>query len=424
MDNGALSQLMFALVSLIGVAHGFGYAFQRFGLPRVGGELLGGLVLGPSLLGQLAPGFQAWLFPATGPVADGLSVLYWLGLVMLMFIAGFRVQRHLSADERSTVFAILVAATAVPLAVGWLAVDGFDLTRHQGSAGQVVAFKIVCATAVAVTSIPVISRIFIDIGIMDTVFAKVVLAISTAQDILLWIALALAISIADGGGLSPWEILRQVLVTIAFIGGAMWFGPGLLRILNQMRLNLVLKASSYGYLIAICFLFAGASSVLKVNAVFGALVAGIVVGRLPDAQFESVRQDIHNLALGFLVPVYFALVGLKIDLPRDFDPVLFIGFLILSSLVVVASVVAGAKIARHTWLSSMNLAIAMNTRGGPGIVLASMAYDAGIIDNSLFITLVLTAIVTSIASGAWFHAVSRRGLPLLVRQGMSARESD
>ncbi len=415
MNNADLTQLMFALVSLIGAAHGFGYAFERFRLPRVGGEILGGLLLGPSVLGVIAPGAQEALFPAAGPNGAGLSVLYWLGLIMLMFVSGFRIQRTLSKDESSVIGLVLVSATALPLLAGWYAVDVFGLTEHMGFRPHNTAFHMVIAIAVAVTSIPVISRIFMDLGILDTQFARIVLAVSMLQDILLWIGLSMALALAEEGVMNLDTLVYTASTTLAFIGISLWLGPGLLRILNGLRFNLVLKASRSGYLIAICFLFAGIGSFLDINAVFGALVAGIVVGRLPEEQFGSVRQGISDLALGFFVPIYFALVGLKIDLPSHFDATLFLGFLVLSSTLQIGSVITATRLARYDWLSSLNLAIAMNTRGGPGIVLASVAYEFGLVDSALFVTLVLTAIVTSIAAGAWFRLVLERSYPLLVK---------
>ncbi len=154
---------------------------------------------------------------------------------------------------------------------------------------------------------------------------------------------------------------------------------------------------------------------LDINAVFGALVAGIVVGRLPENQFGSVRQGISDLALSFFVPIYFALVGLKIDLPAHFDPTLFFGFLVLSSILQIGSVILATRLARYDWISSLNFAIAMNTRGGPGIVLASVAYESRLVDGAFFVTLVLTAIVTSIFAGAWFRLVQKRNYPLFVK---------
>jgi Kef-type K+ transport system membrane component KefB len=182
---------------------------------------------------------------------------------------------------------------------------------------------------------------------------------------------------------------------------------------NKLRINLLIKSSISGYALIICFLFAAIASIFDVNIIFGAFLAGIVVGLIPDQRFDSAKSNIKDISLAFFVPIYFAIVGLKLDLIRNLDLAFFLGFLALSTLIIIASTVIATKIIGKDWLSSLNLGIAMSTRGGPGIVLATVAFDLGIINENFFTALVLIAIVSSLISGYWFKLILSRGWKLI-----------
>jgi Kef-type K+ transport system membrane component KefB len=157
---------------------------------------------------------------------------------------------------------------------------------------------------------------------------------------------------------------------------------------------------------------------------FGALLAGMAICRLPHEVVEVVRTKVKAFALVFFTPVYFAIVGLKLDLLKSFDLWFFLGFFLFCCVIKSLATAVAARFSTGDWLSTANLAAALNTRGGPGIVLASVAYDAQIIDERFFITLVLTAVVTSLFAGAWFRYVLNRGWPLLRIRGEAVADDD
>lgn len=418
MTDPELSRLFLAIVTLLVAALTVGYLFDRLGLPRVVGEIMGGLALGPSMLGGLFPEIHGWLFEAAGKQGTALDVLYWIGLVLLLFTSGFRIQRNLSRDDRNTILVVLVAATALPFGLGFAAPVLFDLSFLIGTAGNTLAFQLVMGVAVAVTSIPVISKIFIDLGIIETRFAKIVLGCATLQDLVLWTVLAIATGlIADGVPATTSEISllqagKTAAITLGFLAVSLWLAPLLLKALDGTRINIISRSSPTGYTLAICFIFAALAAALGINAIFGAFVAGIAVGALPDETFFEVKRRIADVSLAFFVPIYFALVGLKIDLTRFLDPMFTANFIVLTTMVELGAVILAARLIGKTPLTSFNLGMAMNTRGGPGIVLASVALSFGIINGVFFVTLVLAAVITSLASGAWFRLLLRRGLPL------------
>ncbi|MGE0267133.1 MAG: cation:proton antiporter [Candidatus Omnitrophota bacterium] len=413
LTNFELTRFFFAIAALLISAHVFGYLFHRFKMPRVIGEITGGLLLGPSFLGYFSPGIYDWIFNAFEGEGKLISLIYWMGLVLLMFLSGFEIQKSLTKEDGKLCVFLLLGATVIPFFAGWIAPRFFDFSPYLGTKGNMLALTIVIAIAVAVTSIPVISRIFIDLDIMETRFAKVVLATATIQDVILWIALAIATGLVSNETVTPMSVVTTVFITLMFFLISLFVMPKIINKSNKSRGNLLIKSSVSGYVLFICFLFSAIASVLDVNIVFGAFLAGIVIGMIPDEKFNTVKVHIKEISLGFFIPIYFAVVGLKLDLVHHFDPILFLGFLVFSALFETIGTMAASRLAGKDWLSSFNLGVAMNTRGGPGIVLATVAFDMGIINETFFVVLVLIAIVTSLLAGYWFRYIIGRGLPLL-----------
>jgi Kef-type K+ transport system membrane component KefB len=408
LGNLELTRFFFAVVLLLVSAHCFGYIFQRFKMPKVVGEIFGGLVLGPTFLGFIAPDIYNWVFNAFESEGKLISIIYWIGLVLLMFISGFEIQKSFAKGDKKTIFVLLFGATVIPFIAGWVAPNFYDFSPFLGVENNMLALKIVIAIAVAVTSIPVISKIFLDLDIISTRFAKIVLATATIQDIILWVALAIATGLVGAERVSALSVASTVFVTLAFFVVALLIMPRLIMFSSNLKLNLLIRSSVSGYVLFICFFFAAIASILNVNVVFGAFLAGIIVGTMPSDKFGRARSNIKDISLGFFVPVYFAVVGLKLDLIHHFDIVFFLLFLTFSATFEMLGTVFALKAIKKDWLSSFNLGVAMNTRGGPGIVLATVAYESGIINETFFAVLVMVAIATSLVAGYWFRFVLSR----------------
>jgi Kef-type K+ transport system membrane component KefB len=407
-----LTRFFFAIALLLILAHSLGYVFSRLKLPKVIGEIGGGLLLGPTVLGHLSPEAYTWLFDAFASEGKLISMVYWLGLVLLMFVSGFEIKMAFDRDDKKIIVALLIGST-LPFAAGWIAPYFFDFSPLLGAKQNMLALKIVIGIAVAVTSIPVISKIFLDLNIMNTRFARIVLTTATVHDVFLWIALAIATGLVSTASFSLSHVISTVTVTFAFLGVSTIFMPKLLPLLNGNRYNFLKKSSGAGYVLFLCFLFSAFASLLNVNIIFGAFLAGVAIGVLPEASFRREKAHIKEIALALFTPLYFAVVGLKLDLIHQFDLKFFLFFLLFTTVFQTTGTLLAARLIKKDWLSSFNFAIAMNTRGGPGIVLATIAYDLGIINASFFVSLVLIAIVTSLLAGTWFRVVLARGYELL-----------
>jgi Kef-type K+ transport system membrane component KefB len=418
LSTSDVAHLLISLAVLLLVAHACGSLFAAVRQPRVIGEIAGGLLLGPTVLGALAPDVQSWLFPSQGAAADATKIAYELGLLLLMFCTGTQIRAAFGREERRPVTSISLAGLALPFAAGLLFLRLIDQRSLWGPSADATSFALVFAIAIAVTSIPVISRIMHDLGILHTTFARIVLGVAVVEDVVLYVVLAIAVGLASSGadafglpaalGLAPGTATDAVYHVAATVGVLWFFLVPVRRLyprLASSRWNGLHRRGPVAHQLVFMLGATIACLALGVEAFFGALLAGVAVGASSGPARDT--SAIESFSFAFFIPLYFALVGLQLDLRHGFDVRFFLGFLLFACAAKGLSVYAGARLAGETPGASRNLAVAMNARGGPGIVLASVALAAGVVSESFYAVLVMLAIVTSLAAGSWLERVPR-----------------
>lgn len=342
--------------------------------------------------------------------------LYNLGLLLLMFASGAETRGLFKAEDRRQTTWLAVVGTGVPFVVALACSAWIPTQLLTDNPNMRFPVLLVVGIAVAVTSIPVISRILHDLGILHTRFARLVLGVAVLEDIALWAVLAIATATAAAGSVPELAILKHVAVTIVYFGVAMLLMPRFLRWLADARWNVLAKHSPVGYLVLVLLAYAALAAAMDVSLVFAAFLAGFGVASDADRYRESL-DSLNKLSFAVFIPIYFAVVGYKLDLSKSFSFSMLAVFLLIACALKLIAAGAGARIAGFNWQSSINLAVATNARGGPGIVLASVAFDAGIINAQFYTTLVLTAVLTSQLAGVWLDYQLRHGRALLDEDG-------
>jgi len=421
MSEHEIGSLTTILLLLLGLAHLLGWLFTRLRQPRVIGEILAGVVVGPSLLGHFFPTVFAGLFQTGTPLGAKYQVvtgfIYNLGLLLLMFISGAETRQLFTREERKEVGWLVTVGTGTPFLFALLIAPLLALDTLTGPNGNRWAVVIVLAIAVAVTSIPVISRIFSDLGILRTRFARLVLGVAVLEDIALWLALAVATALAGKVALDGWVISADIFLHIAKTVGFFVLGltiiPRAVKRINKSRFNVLAKNSPVAYVVGVLLAYCAVAGALEVSLVFAAFLAGFAVVHKKRRLFAEALESVSKFSFAVFIPIYFAIVGWRLDLSKSFSFRMLLLFLVGSCVLKLISVALGARLAGFRGLDVLNLAVATNARGGPGIVLASVAYDAGIINAAFYTTLVLSAVLTSQAAGAWLEYVLRKGWPLL-----------
>lgn len=417
MTEQEIGRLTLVLVLILGSAHLLGHLFTKLRQPRVIGEIMAGLLVGPSVLGLLFPGAFDHLYqPGTDSGAKYAAVigfLYNLGLLLHMFLSGATVRQLFTREERKEVGWLTIVGTGLPFLAALGIAFFTDLSPIAGPRSNTFSLTLVLAIAVAVTSIPVIARIFADLKILHTRFARLVLAVAVLEDIALWGALALATALAGAAELSPASMAGHLFKTAAFFVLGLTLLPRAVKKLNKAKFNILAQNSPVAYVIAVLLAYCAVAGALDVSLVFAAFLAGFAVVHKKRQLFAVPLETVRVISFAVFIPMYFAIVGYRLNLSKEFSLGLLAVFLVGSCVLKIASVSAGARLAGFRGLDVVNLAVATNARGGPGIVLASVTYDAGIINGAFYTTLVLAAVLTSQMAGVWLEYVLRKGWPLL-----------
>src|SRR5271163_5838 len=217
--------------------------------PKVVGEILAGVVLGPALLGRLP--FMAHIFDTARHPGHILTFVYWLGLLLLMFVSGAETKQLFSRGERRTVSWLVIVGTGIPFLLGLLFGPHLIRPSLAGPHGNRVSLIIILAVGIAVTSVPVVSKIFADLKILHTRFARLILGVAVLEDIVLWLALAVATAMAGKTVLNARETSVHLISTIGFFGLGLTILPRIVKRINKSRFNVIAKHSPVAYTIAV-----------------------------------------------------------------------------------------------------------------------------------------------------------------------------
>ena len=256
-----------------------------------------------------------------------LDFVYWLGLLLLMFLAGAETQQLFSHDERREVAWLTIVGTGLPFALGLLFSPWLIRPALEGPNGNRISLTIILAVGVAVTSVPVVSRIFADLKILHTRFARLVLGVAVLEDIVLWLALAVATAVAGKAALDLRSMSFHLLTTVLFFVLGLTIVPRLIKRINKSRFNVLAQHSPIGYAIAVLLAYCAVAGALNISLVFAAFLAGFAVVHKKRTLFAEALDSIGKVSFAFFIPVYFAIVGLKLDLIRGVSLWMILAFL-------------------------------------------------------------------------------------------------
>lgn len=370
--------------------------------PAVLGEMVGGIILGPTVFGLLAPDLFEWLFKSSANVTTARDGAIKLGMLFFLFIAGL--ETNISDLKKLGRKAALIGlvGTLVPIMTGVIVV--YALPRDfWGEAVQphLFAFALFVGMNLANSANPVLARILMDLGLLNRDIAALCMTATIVDDLLNWTLFAVILSdIAPSGSTSatslPVSIALVAVVFVLILGGGRWVGPPALRWIKRY----VAWPSGYIAVTAVVILVAASiTELLGIHAFLGAFLVGAALSGQGD-QYQEAHDVIMRFALSFFAPIYFISMGMTTNYITNFDwqlVLLILGIALTSKLF---GVLLGAKLARmpidrNTWA----IAFGLNARGATGIILAGVGRAAGIIDDRIFVAIVVMALVTSLLAG-------------------------
>lgn len=377
-------RLLLAVAVVIVAVRVVGWLVARAGQPHVIGEIGAGVLLGPSLLGLLAPDVSTYLFP--GPVVDGLRLLAQFGLALFLFLVGLHLDLPALRGSGRTVTAVTPASIVLPfaLAAGLAAL----VCPVFGAGTDPVAFCVFLGSAMSVTALPVLARLLAETGLAGDRLGTIALACAAVNDVVAWCLVAIVAAITTSGG--PAGALITLGLSVVFLAAMMLVVRPLLAWLPDLPVWAVLVAT------LVC---AWIGEQIGIHAIIGAFIAGVVMPRRPGWQ-DRVRDRLDVLVRTLLLPAFFVVAGLATRV----DALTASAWLLLVAVVAVA--VAGklgaaafaARLAGETWRDATTLGILMNTRGVTELMILSLGLQLGVIDTTVYTVMVLMALITTIAA--------------------------
>ncbi|MEU3051107.1 cation:proton antiporter [Streptomyces sp. NPDC006984] len=380
---------------------------RRAGQPPVVGEMAVGLLLGPSFLGWLWPGAQAWLFPPSA--LPYLGLLGNLGLLVFMFLVGHELRIGSLVTQTGTAALVSMASVVLPLGLGTLLALGmYGSFAPEGVAR--LPFVLFIAVAMSITAFPVMARILADRGMDRTRVGALALACAAFDDVTAWCLLAGVVAVSTAG--SPAEALTTALLAVGF---ALLMG-GVLRPLLARLASRAGRASTEGRVLVLLFsglcLSALTTDLIGVHALFGAFVFGAVTPR-GNRVVEEQAARLRAFAVPLLLPLFFVTTGLRADVSLlAADPVQWLWAGAVLVVAVVAKWGGGAGAARlsgQSWRDAMSIGALMNCRGLTELIVLNVGLGLGVIGRDLFTILVLMALATTVVTSPALNRI-RRGM--------------
>src|SRR5579884_1685554 len=394
--NKLVAAIFLAIALVLIVARGFGLIANKLGQPRVMGEVIAGLCLGPSPLGAISPNLQATFFPSD--ILPALGVVANLGLIFYMFLVGLEVDRGSLQGKVAKATAISNASVAVPMLLG-IAV-ALPLYKLVGPDKKFVAFALFMGVAMSITAFPVLARILAERRMIKRPLGSLAIACAAVDDVTAWFLIALAVTIASSGTFGDVaktiaEAAAYTLVMVLIVR----------RIVARMATAFDevgrMPGAWFAALVIGVLLSAYVTEEINIAFIFGGFVFGMIMPRHARLN-EEITRRIEDFVVTLLLPVFFVYTGLRTNVGLLDRPELWLITLLLIGVAIIGKLAGAAMAARVTgydWKASAVIGTLMNTRGLTELIVLNLALDVGAISNTLFAMLVIMAVVTTLMAG-------------------------
>lgn len=397
--------LLLQIVAIIAVARAFAYLFTRIGQPSVIGEIVAGVVMGPSVLGYWMPGAFAFLFP-TGSL-ESLHFLSQIGLVLFMFVIGMELDLRVLSGRLHNALVISHTSIITLFALGTL----LAYRLYNGFAPPTVAFRsfaLFMGIAMSITAFPVLARIIQERGLTRTRLGAMALATAASDDVTAWCLLAAVIAIVKAGSMvSALYTIGAAMLYVAFMVGVL--RPFLRRLGEAHGERRTMGRPLVAGMFAVMLASAWATEAIGIHPLFGAFLAGAIMPQ--NLAFRRVLiGKLEDVSVVLLLPLFFVFTGLRTRIGLLTNEHLWWTCALVVSVAVAGKIIAVAGAARvtgHDWKESLSIGALMNTRGLMELVVLNIGYDLGVINAELFAILVIMALASTFMTGPALSLIER-----------------
>lgn len=417
MDGPTLTQFLVQLSLVLAIPLCMAKLLQRLSLSPLVVELMCGVLLGPSFFGMVAPELYARVFPALGRATQAREAVTELGLLLFVFMAGLELQPKRLRALGLPIFWTSFFGILFPLILGVGSVMLWPGFWRNAAQSNIPLLALFVGTILSISALPVIARILMDLNLIKTELGAIVMSAAMLDDLAGWGLFAVILSNFGGDGQTGrnlWGSLVTVLLVFGLILNLS--NKKIQRAVGWLNLpkdTLQLKLTFLVLLTAAIF-----SQVAGTHATLGAFLAGVALGRIPEAR-KLAHESFYQTTAGIFATLYFVSIGLKANFVANFDVLLVVFVLLVACIGKISGVYLGATLGGKQPKEALLVALGMNARGAMGIVLTSVALEYGLIDQRIFVAFIAMALATSVLSAVGIKHLLK---PVPVEQAAEERE--
>lgn len=383
---------------LIFVGRLLGEWLQRVGQPAVLGQLLAGILLGPTVFGAVWPSVQHVIFPPASAARPMLTAVSELGVLMLLLLTGMETDLALVKRVRRTAAIVSAAGIIIPFACGYLLGEMLPASIIPNPERRLLT-SLFLATALSISSVKIVAAVLREVDFLRRDLGQVILAAAILDDTIGWTVLAFIGGLAAHGKVMLGPVLISVFGTIAFLLFCFTIGHRwVARIIRWTNDHLVIEMPVISVILILMIALSLVTDFIGVHTVLGAFVAGIMIGQSPILT-KHIEEQLRGLIVALFMPVFFGVAGLSIDLKVLADPQLLgLAFILIAiaSIGKLGGCYLGGRLARLNHPESLAIGFGMNARGSTEVILATIGLTMGVLNQRLFTIIVLMAVVTTL----------------------------
>lgn len=399
--------LLIGFAVMLGLARAFGELFNLIRQPAIVGEILAGILLGPTVLGTFAPELFGSLFPMFGNVPIAYHTVITLAVVLLLLIAGLEIDLSVLWRQGRAAILVSVLGTAVPFLVGFAGAFAFPRFWGIEPGADLLTFALFFGTALSISALPVIAKIMMDMNLFKTDVGMLVMGAAMFSDLVGWIIFSIILGMmnanlpetAQGGGHGGISVGWTIALTLMMVAFTLTVGRWLVhKSLPWIQSRLSWPGGVLSFTLVLTLAGAAATEAIGIHAIFGAFLVGIAVGDSAHMRSQT-RTVLHQFVTYIFAPIFFVSIGLEANFLQSFNVLLVLGVLVIAFAGKMAGCMLGAYWGGLPRRDSLAISFGMNARGAMEIILGLLALQYGVIQDEMFVALVVLAIVSSIVSG-------------------------
>ena len=413
--------MFLALAVLLGTAKLAGELMQKLGQPSVLGEILAGILLGPTLLGHFRPQIYAALFPSTGAMPIVLETVTTIGVVFFLLTAGLEIDLRSIFRQGKSALLVSFFGVIIPFALGFAAAGAFPRFLGAEAGASRLIFALFVGTALSISALPVIAKILMDLNLIRTEMGTVVMSSAMFDDLVGWILFSMILGMMNTGSHSLGGVKRTILLVAAFTLLALTVVRWLIdKILPFIQAHTSWPGGVLGFIFTLTLAGAAFAEFAGIHAVFGAFITGIAVGESTHLR-KRTSEHIHSIVTNVFAPFFFASIGLRTNFVSNFNLGITATVIGVACLGKLLGAGWGAHLGGMDRRTSWGVGLAMNARGAMEMILGLLALQAGLIRETMFVALVVMALFTSLVSAPAIHFLLRRRRVLTLKDTVTTK---